>query len=170
MTHGYVVLRADDIEPFQALDGIGYLSQHVLGQELTGVHDMLLNRGTLAPHQDLPGESHPDNDEVYYIVSGRAWLDLGGDPHSGAGSTSYRIEPGMVAFIPAGTFHRLRNDGDQELVLLTIWPQPVAPDGNGLHARRLQAWGTGFRLKQDRRLVDSDGGRYVAPAAGQTRP
>ncbi len=44
----HLVLRADDVEPFPAGNGIGYLSQHVLGEEMTGIHDMLLNRGTLA--------------------------------------------------------------------------------------------------------------------------
>jgi mannose-6-phosphate isomerase-like protein (cupin superfamily) len=158
----YLVLHADDVEPFPAGQGVRYLSQHLLGEELTGLHDMLLNRGTLAPRQALHGASHPGNDEIYYIVSGRGWLDLGGDPHTGDGAKSYHVEPGMVAFVPAGTFHRLRNDGEADLVLLTIWPQPVAPDGNGLHARRLREWGTGFRLRPGRCLVEEDGGASVA--------
>ncbi len=61
-----------------------------------------------------------------------------------AGSISYRVEPGVVAFIPGGTFHRLRNDGDDELILLTIWPQPVAPDGNGSTHNDLRAGAQGF--------------------------
>ncbi|MDQ6669327.1 MAG: cupin domain-containing protein [Chloroflexota bacterium] len=166
MSRRHLVLRADDVEPFPAGDGIGYLSQHVLGEEVTGLHDMLLNRGTLAPQQALHGEAHPDNDEVYYIVSGQAWLDLGGDARTGAGSTSYRVAPGVVAFIPAGTFHRLRNDGDVDLVLLTIWPQPVAPNGNGLHARRVRTWGSAFKLREGRTLVAATDGDYVAEPGG----
>jgi mannose-6-phosphate isomerase-like protein (cupin superfamily) len=148
-----VVLRADDIEPFSYDGSTQYLSQQVVGSENGGAHDMLLNRGTLQPHAALPGESHADNDEIYYIVSGQSWLDLGGDAESGEGAQAYRVEPGMVVVIPAGTFHRLRNDTDTELVILTIWPQPQRPGANKLHDKRRQTWGTGFKLRQGRELV-----------------
>ena len=51
-------------------------------------------------------------------------------------------------FIPAGVFHRLRNDGDEPFVLLTIWPQPAEAGANGIHDERLETWGTGFRLRE----------------------
>ncbi len=61
----------------------------------------------------LGGGNHPDNDEIYYVVSGETLVDLGGDPVTGEGRQTYRLVPGMVVFIPAGIFHRLRNDGDE---------------------------------------------------------
>jgi mannose-6-phosphate isomerase-like protein (cupin superfamily) len=114
-----LVLRADDIQPFTDPAEPGYHSQHVLGQATTGLHDLLLNRGTVDPHAALHGTNHPDNDEVYYVVSGSAVVDLGGDPWTGVGGETFRVEPDTVVFIPAGTFHRLRNDADAPLVLLT---------------------------------------------------
>ena len=163
----YLVIRTDDIEPFTHPGDPAYHSQHVLGKETTGRHDLLLNQGTVDPHQGLGGGNHPDNDEIYYIVSGQTLVDLGGDPNDGTGCETYRLVPGMVAFIPAGTFHRLHNDGDEPLVLLTIWPQPSVTGANGIHDERLETWGTGFRLRDGRELIATGGAaRVVAPSDG----
>jgi len=143
-----LVVRADDIEPFSHPPDGAYHSQHVLGRETTGVHDLLLNRGTVDPHAGLGGGDHPENDEIYYIVRGSGLVDLGGDPTTGLGHETFRVEPDVVVFIPAGTFHRLRNDSDEPLVLMTFWPQPAAPGANGIHDQRLADWGTGFRMRE----------------------
>ena len=89
----YLVIRTDDIEPFTHPEDPAYHSQHVLGQETTGRHDLLLNQGTVDPHKGLGGGNHPDNDEIYYIVSGETLVDLGGDPVSGDGHETYRLVP-----------------------------------------------------------------------------
>jgi mannose-6-phosphate isomerase-like protein (cupin superfamily) len=167
MTRPHLVLRADDIEPFVHPAEPVYASQHILGRDSAGIHDLLLNQGTVRARSGLGGGNHPDNDEVYYAVRGTAWVDLGGDPTTGDGSTTYRLEPGMVAWIPAGTFHRLRNDQDEDFVLLTIWPQPSVEGANGIHDERLKAWGTGFRLREGCGLVtEGDGSRVVESSAG----
>ena len=101
-----------------------------------------------------PASRTPTTTRFTYIVSGQSWLDLGGDPESGDGAQAYRVEPGMVVVIPAGTFHRLRNDTDTDLVILTIWPQPQRTGANKLHEKRRQTWGTGFKLRQGRELVN----------------
>ena len=88
------------------------------------MHDLLLNRGTVDPRSGLGGGNHPDNDEIYYGVSGTSLVDLGGHPDTGEGGETFSIGPGAVVFIPAGTFHRLRNTADEPFVLLTIGPSP----------------------------------------------
>lgn len=166
MRKPHLVLRADDIRPYVHPDEPGYRSQHILGSETTGLHDVLLNRGTVLAGTGLTGGNHPDNDEIYYIVSGHAALDLDGDPKSGEGCLTYQVEPGMVVFVPAGTFHRLRNDSDTDLVILTIWPQPAAPGANGIHDDRLKEWGTAFRLRDGRELrTEGTASRVVEPDA-----
>lgn len=166
-TDRYIVLRTDDIEPFTHPGDPAYHSRHVLGSETTGRHDLLLNQGTLDAGRGLGGTNHPDNDEIYYVVRGRSLVDLGGDPETGEGSCTYRIEAGMVVFIAAGVFHRLRNDGADDLAILAIWPQAAAPGANGVHDERLATWGTGLRLRDGCALLSSDGGaRVVEPTAG----
>ncbi len=168
MARPYLVLSADDVEPFSHPAEPVYRSQHILGSESAGVHDLLLNQGTVLARGGLGGGNHPDNDEIYYAVRGTSLVDLGGDPTTGEGSTTYRLDPGMITFIPAGTFHRLRNDSDEDFVLLTIWPQPAVEGANGIHDERLKQWGTGFRLRQGCELV-TDGGasRVIEPSAGR---
>jgi mannose-6-phosphate isomerase-like protein (cupin superfamily) len=154
---GYTVLRTDDIQPFTHPGEPAYHSQHVLGKATTGRHDLLLNRGRVDAGGGLHGTNHPDNDEIYYIISGTALLDLGGDPETGEGGETYRIEPEMVVFIAAGVFHRLRNDSDEDLVTLAIWPQPAVAGANGIHDERLATWGTGFRMRPGRDRVQPVG-------------
>lgn len=162
-----MVIRTDDIEPFTHPGDPAYHSQHVLGEETTGRHDLLLNQGTVDPRGELGGGNHPDNDEIYYVVRGSTLVDLGGDPVSGVGCETYRLVPGTVVFIPAGVFHRLRNDTDEELVILTIWPQPASAGANGIHDERLETWGTGFRLREGRELLASTAAaRVIAPGEG----
>jgi mannose-6-phosphate isomerase-like protein (cupin superfamily) len=160
------VIRGDDIEPFSHPDDPGYASQHILGRETAGLHDTLLNRGTVAPHYALGGGNHPDNDEIYYATQGSCLLDLGGDPKTGVGGETFQIETGMVVFIPAGTFHRLRNETDEIFALLTIWPQPAARGANGIHDLRLDQWGSGFKLREGRSVETGDASRVVEPATG----
>lgn len=163
----YMVLRTDDIEPFTHPEETSYHSQHILGQDVTGGHDLLLNRGVVDPHEGLGGTNHPDNDEIYYVLSGWAYVDMGGHPDSGDGASTFRIEEGMVVFVPAGVFHRLRNVSDHPFSLLTIWPQPAVRGANGIHDMRLDTWGTGFRLRDGCQLVHDDrASRVVEPGAG----
>jgi mannose-6-phosphate isomerase-like protein (cupin superfamily) len=166
----YLVLNADDVQPYTHPAEPVYHSQHILGRESSGSHDLLLNRGTVDPQSGLGGGNHPVNDEVYYGVSGTCLVDLGGDPDKGDGSQTYRMGAGSVVFIPAGTFHRLRNDSDEPFVLLTIWPQPSTTGANGIHDKRLEEWGTGFRLRDDRNLVEDDGAKRVVQAGDAGDP
>jgi len=166
----YTVLRADDVEPFTHPGDPAYHSRHILGAETTGRHDLLLNHGTLDAREALGGTNHPANDEIYYVVRGRSLVDLGGDPDTGKGGATYRIEAGMVVFIAAGVFHRLRNDSDSDLVILAIWPQPATPGANGVHDERLATWGTGFRLRSGCSLLNADGAVRVVEQATSWDP
>ncbi len=98
----YLVLRSDDIEPFTHPEERGYHSQHVLGKEITGGHDLLLNRGTVDPNYDLGGGNHPDNDEIYYAESGECLVDLGGHPDTGEGHTTFTLVHGRRGVHPGG--------------------------------------------------------------------
>jgi mannose-6-phosphate isomerase-like protein (cupin superfamily) len=51
-------------------------------------------------------------DEVYYVVAGRAVLTIGAD--------AAPVEPGSVAFVAAGADHRF-NQIDEDLEVLVFW-------------------------------------------------
>jgi mannose-6-phosphate isomerase-like protein (cupin superfamily) len=54
-------------------------------------------------------------DEVYYVVSGRAKIKVEGEDHP--------VQPGTVLFVPARAEHRF-HDINEELVLVVFWAPP----------------------------------------------
>lgn len=86
----------------------GYASA-VLKSELLSVGVYTLPAGGIddqTPH----GE-----DEVYYVVSGRARLQVGADDHP--------VRSGSLLFVPARADHRF-HDIEEELILLVFWAPP----------------------------------------------
>jgi mannose-6-phosphate isomerase-like protein (cupin superfamily) len=67
----------------------------------------------MAPGDAIPLHTH-EIDEVVMVEGGKGRYRLDGD--------EIPIGPGGVAFIPAGTPHGLRNDGDGELSLKAMFP------------------------------------------------
>lgn len=67
----------------------------------------------MAPGDAIPLHTH-DIDEVVIVDHGRGRYRLDGD--------EIAIGAGGVAFIPVGTPHGLRNDGDGELSLKAVFP------------------------------------------------
>ncbi|HEX3219192.1 MAG TPA: cupin domain-containing protein [Candidatus Limnocylindria bacterium] len=58
-------------------------------------------------------DQQPHNeDEVYYLVAGRAVLLIAGEPNP--------VEPGSVAFVAAGVEHRFTEIGE-DLEVLVFW-------------------------------------------------
>jgi mannose-6-phosphate isomerase-like protein (cupin superfamily) len=98
-----------------ALDG--YAAQ-VLRSDLLSVGLYLLRAGGTDDQQ-------PHNeDEVYYVVSGRAKLRVGDDDRP--------VQPGTLLFVPALAVHFF-HDIDEELVLVVFWAPPeksVKPKGH----------------------------------------
>jgi mannose-6-phosphate isomerase-like protein (cupin superfamily) len=94
----------------------GYAAQ-VLRSDLLSVGLYLLRAGGTddqKPHNE---------DEVYYVVSGRAKLRVGDDDHP--------VQPGTLLFVPALTSHFF-HDINEELVLVVFWAPPeksVKPKG-----------------------------------------
>jgi quercetin dioxygenase-like cupin family protein len=59
---------------------------------------------------------HPhEQDEVYYVVRGRARFQVDGGEH--------HVEPGSLLFVRAGAGHRF-HDIHEELVLIVFWAPP----------------------------------------------
>ena len=96
--------------------------------------------------------SHP-NEQWIYVLEGTFHATIGGK--------EIDVTPGSVVYIPANTFHALRNDSDHDIVFLTIWPQPTAPGDNGMHDERIKAWGAAFRVKAGCQVQETAQGVFV---------
>ena len=76
-----------------------------------------------------------DDDEIYYILSGKGKLQLD--------DKIIDVYGGQVIFIPAGCFHALDNRGsDEDLCILTFWKDWRFNDA---YETRLKLWGKSFK-------------------------
>jgi len=122
-------------------DEDAFVSKLLVDQESVGSEYLVVNHFTLKPGKQTEPGSHPEPyDELYFVLHGRAVLRLGDPPEV------FEIQPGIVAFIPAGTVHALDNVGTEALEILTVMPHQLIEGANSLYDARLQAWGTSFRL------------------------
>jgi quercetin dioxygenase-like cupin family protein len=134
------VVKASEVMPFSLP---GYEHEHesrmLIDKSNAGSERLLIGHFTLKAGQISGGGTHrAPNDEVYYVISGVANLNMDG--------VDYDLEKGMVVFIPGGTFHALSNKSETEdFVVLTIFPIQPEPGVNVVYDARLQAWGKTFR-------------------------
>jgi len=67
------------------------------------------------PGQSVALHKHPDGDEVFYVLSGRAEFTVG--------KKTTRIEAGSFVKAAVGTFHGWKN-GSERLILISVLISP----------------------------------------------
>ena len=130
------IVRVNKVKSFSPSDLSGiYTSKMLIDIENCGSERLQINHATLAAGCSIPGSAHkPPYDEVYYVLSGKAVLNLDGVEHE--------IVKDTVIFIPGGTIHSLTNESKTEdFVFLTIWPGTPEPGVNGIYDMRKKVWG-----------------------------
>ena len=117
------------------LFGEEYESRMILDHVITGRDNVIqINHGTVKAGYALGGGVH-EEDEIYYILSGKGKLQLDEQIVDVAG--------GQVIFIPAGCFHALDNrDSDEDMCILTFWRDWRFNDA---YEERVRQWGTSFK-------------------------
>ena len=126
------IINTWEVKPFVVDDA--YASKMLLDDTVAGTEAINVNEGTLQGGSKTGGGVHEDN-EIYYVVKGKAWLRLDDEV--------FDIQPGSLIFIPGGVFHSLENKSQtEEFVLLTLWQRA---DSNEMWHTRLKAWGTTFK-------------------------
>jgi quercetin dioxygenase-like cupin family protein len=141
------VVRLDEVESMVFPSGESHAS--LIESDGVGSTSLTVSQYVLKAHCKNGGGVHPQNDEAYYVLSGTARVLLGGSPTDGQGGRWHELAPDMAVFIPAGTFHHLENDTDEDFVILTICPKlPVMPGSGLVNEIKFQQWGTTFRLRQ----------------------
>ena len=128
-----LVVDVARVKPLQM--GAEYQSRMILDHVITGRDGVIqMNHGTVAPRSALGGGVH-DEDEIYYILSGKGKIKLNDD--------IVDVYGGQVIFIPAGCFHALDNtESDEEMTILTFWKDYR---DNEAYAERVRQWGKSFK-------------------------
>ena len=128
-------LQVDVARVKPLLFGEEYESRMILDHAITGRDDVIqINHGTVKAGYALGGGVH-EEDEIYYILSGKGKLQLDDKIVDVAG--------GQVIFIPAGCFHALDNrESDEDMCILTFWRDWRFNDA---YEERIRQWGTSFK-------------------------
>ena len=115
--------------------GKEYESRMILDHVITGRDDVIqINHGTVKAGCALGGGVH-EEDEIYYILSGKGKLTLD--------DKVVDVEGGQVIFIPAGCFHALDNTmSNEDMCILTFWRDWRF---NEAYETRVKLWGKSFK-------------------------
>lgn len=138
------VVKVRDVMGFAPKEMEGdYISRLLIEAEGVGSKRLMVVHATLKPGKSAGGGgAHPEPyDEAYYILRGQGRMEFD------EGAETYEVGPDTAIYIPAGTWHRITNTGDEDLEFLTLWPlQPATEGVNSVYDERLRAWGCSFRL------------------------
>lgn len=132
-----VIVDVNNVKPLEF--GDTYESRMILDHVITGRDNVIqMNHGTVKKGKALEGSFH-EEDEIYYILSGKAKLTLE--------DKTFDIYEGQVIFIPKGCFHAIDNTAsDKDLKILTLWRDYRY---NGAYHERIKLWGKSFKTVEE---------------------
>jgi hypothetical protein len=84
--------------------------------------NLVLSSTLLRVGQQTRGHRHPGQEEVYIFVQGHGQMIVGDETDE-----SFFVNAGDIVLIPDGAFHRVINDGEQNLLFNCVF------DGNRNH-------------------------------------
>lgn len=136
--HKGKVVRITKVKPFPVQYPTGeYISRMLIDVYNSGSEKLQVNHGLLKPGCGVPGGDHGPHDEIYIAFNGQALLNLD--------YKEYVIQRGDIVFIPAHTFHSVKNlSKTEDFEFITVWPGQPAPGGNDIYEMRQRQWGTTY--------------------------
>ena len=110
----------------------------------TGKHTQIVVM-SIPAGQDIGEETHPDNDQVLYLIEGSGQVVLDGNESD--------FNTGDLVLVPAGTKHNFITKGDQPMKIITTYSPPHHPDG------------TVHKTKQDAQNAEKQSANIAATTA-----
>lgn len=92
----------------------------IFSRELTNAPDLMVGLAWFEPGEIHLLHHHPHADEWYYVIDGSAEFTVG--------TEQVRGTVGTGLFIPAGTSHRIHNDGSKTLQIAWGFNRPSLMD------------------------------------------
>jgi mannose-6-phosphate isomerase-like protein (cupin superfamily) len=108
------------------MNHIGRINQKAIDNEFyrnvlaTGPHLQVVIM-SIPEGGEIGEETHPDNDQVLYLVEGRGQVILNG--------AAEPFGKGDVVLVPAGTKHNFTASEGEPLKIITVYAPPHHPDG-----------------------------------------
>ena len=107
-----LVRRGDEVT-YEAVDAAEGLRKGVRVDERDGAPTFALRRFTLAPGAEVPRHTNAVEHEQY-VLAGEYVVGIDGEEQ--------QVSAGDALFVPAGTVHWYRNDGDEEAAFICAVP------------------------------------------------
>ena len=76
------------------------------------LHNLVVSSTQLNPNKQTTGHNHKGQEEVYFFIRGNGEMQLDDDKFS--------VEPGDIALIKDGVFHKVYNTSKQELYFICV--------------------------------------------------
>ncbi len=95
----------------------------------TGKHTQIVIMN-IPPGTDIGEETHPDNDQVLFLVQGQGKVVLNGEEQT--------YNQGDIVLVNAGTKHNFINTGVEDLKIITTYSPPHHPAGT-IHKTKADA-------------------------------
>jgi quercetin dioxygenase-like cupin family protein len=111
-TRSPLLRQAGDVE-YESVDATEGLRKGVLVGEADGAPNLAIRRFTLAPGGEVPPHTNEIEHEQY-VLAGEYVVGIEDEEHT--------VSAGDSLFIPAGTVHWYRNDGDEEGAFICAVP------------------------------------------------
>jgi len=106
-----MIIRNVEDAPERKLPGHGdALYRTILREEFMAVTELWQTR--VDPGVTLPPHSHPDQEQVYFILRGSGTVIVGGERRS--------VRPGDAVYLPPMVPHGFQNDGDEPCVWIAF--------------------------------------------------
>lgn len=74
-------------------------------------------------HEEIPMEIHGNEDQMVYVVKGEGEVTVGSSVNSP--EVVSQLKSGYCVLIPAAKHHMIRNSGERELKLFSVYAPPV---------------------------------------------
>ena len=87
-----------------------------IGPKTNGSKHLLVFTEEIPPGAAIPKHKHHGEDEILLIQTGSA--------HVWLGDKEYDAQPGALVFIPAETWVSLKNTGNENISLVSVWNEP----------------------------------------------
>ncbi len=111
------IARRSQLEPYVTKDGSTIREWAGPGYAAAAANQSVAE-ATVPPGTATAAHRHVRSEEIYLVTGGRGLLRIGEEERE--------IEAGDCATIPPGTVHRLRNTGDEDLVVVCCSSPPYS--------------------------------------------
>lgn len=120
------VKNIDEVEAFTTADGSEI--RELLAHRNSSIRKQSLAEARLKPGQKTTPHHHPQTEEIYYILTGQARMQLADELRD--------VRVGDAIAIPPGVSHQITNTGEEMLIFLCCCAPGYEHEDTILHKRQ----------------------------------